>query len=124
MIMSTAVYATPTYRLSETDLLGGDVLNFERDFRNLAADGYKVIISGRCLSSCTLGLKFKNVCVMPGSVLGYHTAKNYEDDSINRRGTAVLQSAIPPELLKRLLPLRADYQYVKASELPARYLCH
>lgn len=121
--MATAAYAGPTYRLTDHDLIGGDVVYFERDFRNLAARGYKVIIDGTCLSSCTIGLKFKNVCVMPGSTLGFHTAKNYEDDQINRRGTAILQSAIPPELLKRLLPLRADYQYVKASELPARYLC-
>lgn len=115
-----------TYRLTSEELKGGDVYAFRRDFSLLAARGHKVVISGKCLSACTIGLKHRNVCVTPGSILGFHAAKNWENEDINPRGTAVLLSAIPPELIGRQvkLPLTTRYQYVLATELPKRYLCH
>jgi hypothetical protein len=107
---------------------GGDVIGFLDDFRQTAAEGRKIVISGNCLSSCTIGLKFPNVCVMPNARLGFHAASNPPGFHLRRnsRGTAILQSAIPPELIsqgKIKLPLTFKLQYVNASELPARYLC-
>lgn len=120
--------AQPPYYLSHQELKGGFIGSFMRDFRLTQQEGRRIIISGRCESSCTLGLKFSNVCVTSGSTLCFHAAKgnNYDpwSNERNELGTRVLGSAVPPELRSRLLPLTNQFKCIDARDLPQRYLCH
>lgn len=120
VIPTSAAYAT--IRLHND--LGGYVGYYQQQFRRAAARGERVIISGRCGSSCTLGLKYRNVCAMPGTIFGFHAARmSLHNYHMNKRGTRVLESAVPPGF--RLHPLSTRHmQFIRASQLPARYLCH
>lgn len=126
-LFSPALALSPPapFRLPHQYKDGGDITGFMKAYKWHFDHNERIILDGKCLSACTIGLKYSNVCVMPGTILGFHAAHNERDGSRNERGTAVLQSAVPPELIGHQvkLPLKRWYQYVKASELPDRYLC-
>jgi hypothetical protein len=53
---------------------GGNVLSFVAYYDQAAARGEQIIIRGDCASSCTMGLGYKNVCLLPSASLRFHPA--------------------------------------------------
>lgn len=56
---------------------GGVIVDFVKKYSDMRDAGTKVVISGMCVSACTLFLgviRPENVCVMPEAYLGFHSA--------------------------------------------------
>jgi hypothetical protein len=117
-------YANGAIRLDNST--GGDIEGFFNSYMMAERANIPVVISGNCLSSCTLGLIFKNVCFMPNVVLGFHAGfKASRPGVVDPLFTSILESAVPPELKTVLkMPFKSfKLQYVKASQMPQRYIC-
>lgn len=56
---------------------GGVIVQFVRKYSDMRDAGTNVVISGECVSACTLALGIlrpEKVCVMPEAFLGFHSA--------------------------------------------------
>lgn len=113
--------------------LGGSIGEYEYSFRAAARSGEKIIIDGKCVSACTLALRYPNVCVTSRSILGFHSATpdphltGIPPEIVKKglqRGTELMWTAIPLEIRRHLHPLSHHMQYIRGYELPKRYRCH
>lgn len=56
---------------------GGVIVNFVKKYADMRDNGDNIVISGECVSACTLFLgviRPEKVCVMPEAYLGFHSA--------------------------------------------------
>ncbi len=79
---------------------GGDILSYMG--RVGAAPGERHVISGNCMSACTMWLGHKGTCVEPDAVLYFHAAtdERFSNPSraISPSGNALLLGMYPPRL--------------------------
>ncbi len=81
---------------------GGEISSYVAKFREMRADGERLVIDGPCLSACTLFTAFiprDHVCVTRRAVLGFHAASYFDDTSRSlvptRAGTRLVMRLYP-----------------------------
>jgi hypothetical protein len=55
---------------------GGVVSSYVASYDRLQRENVNVIIRGVCASSCTVGLGYANVCLLPSAQMGFHPGYN------------------------------------------------
>jgi hypothetical protein len=118
---------------------GGVVTSYVSYYDQMQANNTPIIIRGGCNSSCTMALGYKNVCLMPNAVLGFHPAYTpilfgLFSYLINYPANAVMLSHYPPDA-RKVIDAHGDLTrnpggwfypklfYVKGNEFPPHYLC-
>lgn len=117
---------------------GGSVYDYVRKYDQLYQSKTPVVISGACYSSCTMGLGYPNVCLAPGTTLGFHPAYvpyffGLFHYSIDPRATEEMRRHYPPDALAIVNRqgglvdkggwLRPEITLIKGSDFPANYQC-
>jgi len=123
---------------------GGVVAQYVAKYAQWEQAGYKVIIRGGCDSACTVALGFKNVCLMPKAVLGFHPG--YDPIFFGLFGyvldpyaTALMTTHYPPDamaVISKHIDMNKDpgpardgwrlypkLSFIKATEFPECYQC-
>ena len=84
---------------------GGEISSYVAKFREMRADGERLVIDGPCLSACTLFTAFiprDHVCVTRRAVLGFHAASYFDDTSRSlvptRAGTRLVMHLYPAQI--------------------------
>jgi hypothetical protein len=84
---------------------GGEISSYVAKFREMRADGERLVIDGPCLSACTLFTAFiprDHVCVTRRAVLGFHAASYFDDTSRSlvptRAGTRLVMHLYPTQI--------------------------
>lgn len=106
---------------------GGGVAAYQSQIA--AAAGKRHVISGDCMSACTLWLAHKNTCVMPDAVLWFHGAAQgvLRGAAINpwrevsSYGNSVLLANYPPRVREAVRPWlqSREYHTITGRELAA-----
>jgi hypothetical protein len=104
--LASAVVTTVAFAdVRVTNDPGGEISSYVSKFRDMQADGERLIIDGPCLSACTLFTAFippSHVCVTRRAVLGFHAASYYDDASRSlvptRAGTRLVMHLYPPAI--------------------------
>lgn len=102
---------------------GGRINTYAQKYDEIRHSGERVILTGRCLSACTivLWLPPEQVCAMPGAVLGFHSVSdNNTGESISRAADAAVAGAFyPPKIFKWFMrgPLTQKLRYLKADHV-------
>jgi hypothetical protein len=100
---------------------GGDVQEYAKHFAAIEQQAMPVHIMGDCLSACTMVLKNKLACAMPGARFGFHLARSYNRETkeqlgLSDYGNKVLWEHYPIHVQQRLGTLRLDMVYIKATD--------
>jgi hypothetical protein len=105
---------------------GGSVMRRDDEVKDLQARGVLVRIEGRvCLSSCTMYLGVKNVCVSPKTIFGFH-GPSHNSKAINQASfdyfSKVMAKDYPPTISnwfmeKARYKIGADYYQISGEEL-------
>src|SRR5260370_34117277 len=89
-VISTALTVTSA---SATEIIsddvGGKMKDYTTHFQQVRNSGEPVVISGTCVSACTMVLGLvpsDRICATPNAVLGFHTAWMF--DSSGKRGVS------------------------------------
>jgi hypothetical protein len=116
----------PSYELNEDHFIlrpdiGGDVGSYAKHFADIAKRSIPVRVMGDCLSACTMVLKNKLACAMPGARFGFHLARKYNPETretleISDYGTKVLWEHYPIHVQQRLGTLPMDMIYIRATD--------
>ncbi len=100
---------------------GGLVQKYIDAALKYALEKREVQIAGSCRSACMLALAVKNVCVWPNAEVAVHHAYDADTGKIRYDVTALMTSALPTNIQKRLKgKIRQDYwpgATMKADEL-------
>jgi hypothetical protein len=96
---------------------GGSVSAYKS--RIVAAAGRRHVISGDCMSACTLWLAHKNTCVMPDAVLWFHGAargvvRGFMVNpwrEVNAAGNSILLASYPPRVRAVVAPWLQSREY-------------
>jgi hypothetical protein len=116
----------PSYELNEDHFIlradiGGDVGAYAKHFADIAKRSIPIRIMGDCLSACTMVLKNKLACAMPGARFGFHLAQKYnpatkEIIGLSDYGNKVLWEHYPIHVQQRLGTLPLDMIFIKATD--------
>jgi hypothetical protein len=123
---------------------GGVVLNYVAKYDELQRQHVGVVVRGSCASSCTMGLGYSNVCLLPSAAMGFHPGYTpiffgLFGYVLNPAATSVMMAHYPADvkavLAKHGIDLYKDpgadrdglrwfprVTYIKATEFPA-HLC-
>lgn len=100
---------------------GGAIGDYMR--RVVSASGQRHVISGDCMSACTIWLGHSGTCVMPDAVLWFHSATVGRSDTgrLSASGNETLLAMYPPRVRAVVRPwLRYHgYHRLTASQLVA-----
>jgi hypothetical protein len=101
--------------------IGGDVGAYAKHFADIEKRSIPVRIIGDCLSACTMILKNKLACAMPGARFGFHLAHKYnpetrETGEISDYGNKVLWEHYPIHVRQRLGTIPLNMIYIKATD--------
>ncbi len=117
LILACAVFAVPataqTVEVSNDP--GGFMGQYDTRWRNLAAKGVNVRISGMCASACTILLHHiprAKICVTAGARIGFHTASQFS-------GTDQLLDYYPADIRAYIFSrggLSSDMMWLNAPE--------
>lgn len=101
-VISTALTTTPA---SATEIIsddvGGRMKDYTTHFQHVRDSGESVVISGTCVSACTmvLGLVSSDrMCATPNAVLGFHAAWMFDNSGkriVSASGTQDLMNTYP-----------------------------
>src|SRR5262245_33141085 len=81
--------------------IGGKMQDYTTHFRQVRDSGEPVVISGRCVSACTMVLGLvpsDRICATPNAVLGFHAAWTFDDSGrrvVSPSGTQDLMRTYP-----------------------------
>jgi hypothetical protein len=116
----------PSYEYHEDHFIlrpdiGGDVGHYARHFADIERRGLQVRIEGDCLSACTMVLKNKLTCAMPGARFGFHLAHTYNRETkeiigLSDYGNKVLWEHYPIHVRQRLGTLTENMVFVRATD--------
>jgi hypothetical protein len=110
---------------------GGKVLEHYARYQQVAAEYDRVVIDGRCKSSCTmvLGLvPLQRICITPRGYFMFHAAHMAKGDrTFNPKGTQNMMNAYAPEVRDWVLKHHAldqvdPYTYLYAKDV--RFIRH
>jgi hypothetical protein len=105
---------------------GGSIMKRDNEVKDLQDRGVLVRIQGRvCLSSCTMYLGVKNVCVSPKTIFGFH-GPSRNSKVINQASfdyfSKVMAKDYPPAISKWFMEkarykIATDYYRISGQEL-------
>jgi hypothetical protein len=122
----TATSASATITIS--DDIGGKMRDYTTRFRQVRDSGEPVVISGTCVSACTmvLGLvPIDRICATPNAVLGFHAAWMFDDSGkrvVSASGTQDLMDTYPATVrawIARHGGLTRKMMYLRGRDLAA-----
>lgn len=99
---------------------GGMVGDYLKFYQMVRAAGIRIRVEGACISACTLllSLPASEVCMLPGSKLGFHLAR--DENGLNRELTAELVKRFYPPPVQKWIerngPLRDAPIYMSGEE--------
>lgn len=101
--------------------IGGDVGHYAKHFADIERRSIPVRIVGDCLSACTMILKNKLACAMPGARFGFHLAHKYNPETketlgLSDYGNKVLWEHYPIHVRQRLGTIPLNMIYIKATD--------
>jgi len=95
----TVTSASATVIIS--DDVGGKMKDYTTHFQQMRNSGEPVVISGTCVSACTMVLGFvpsDRICATPNAVLGFHAAWMFDNSGkrvVSASGTQDLMNTYP-----------------------------
>ena len=122
----TATSASATIIIS--DDIGGKMRDYTTRFRQMRDSGEPVVISGICVSACTmvLGLVPRDrICATPNAVLGFHAAWMFDESGkrvVSASGTQDLMETYPASVrswIARHGGLTRKMMYLRGPDLAA-----
>jgi hypothetical protein len=122
----TATSASATITIS--DDIGGKMRDYATRFRQVRDSGEPVVISGTCVSACTMVLGLvpsDRICVTPNAVLGFHAAWMFDDSGkrvVSASGTQDLMETYPAPVrawIARHGGLTRKMMYLRGRDLAA-----
>ncbi|MBR0874607.1 hypothetical protein JQ633_29910 [Bradyrhizobium tropiciagri] len=128
-MIATSAFAEKIYYIHDGP--GGSVVEHYAKFQQVAAEYDRVVIDGRCKSSCTmvLGLvPLARICITPRGYFMFHAAHMLNGDrTFNARGTQNMLNAYAPEVRDWVLRHHAlehvdPYTYLYARDV--RFIRH
>ena len=107
---------------------GGRIIDYVHRFEAARVQGHRVIVDGPCLSACSAGLRWGNVCATRRAVFGFHAAWEPTARGLrhSKAGTRLLMSLYPRDIrriIKKRGGLREPMFFVRGSDLPRHYRC-
>ena len=128
-VVSTALTVTSA---SATVIISGDIggkmQDYTTHFRQVRDSGEPVVISGRCISACTMVLGLvpsDRICATPNAVLGFHAAWTFDDSGrrvVSPSGTQDLMNTYPASVrawIARRGGLTPKMMYLRGPDLAA-----
>ena len=101
-VVSTALTVTSaSATVIISDDVGGKMKDYTTHFQQVRNSGEPVVISGTCVSACTMVLGFvpsDRICATPNAVLGFHAAWMFDDSGkrvVSASGTQDLMNTYP-----------------------------
>ena len=101
-VVSTALTVTSaSATVIISDDVGGKMKDYTTHFQQVRNSGEPVVISGTCVSACTMVLGLvpsDRICVTPNAVLGFHAAWMFDDSGkrvVSVSGTQDLMNTYP-----------------------------
>ena len=122
----TATSASATTIIS--DDIGGKMRDYTTCFRQVRDSGEPVVISGTCVSACTMVLGLvpsDRICATPNAVLGFHAAWMFDDSGkrvVSASGTQDLMETYPASVrawIARHGGLTRKMMYLRGRDLAA-----
>lgn len=122
----TATSASATIIIS--DDIGGKMRDYTNRFRQVRDSGERVVISGTCVSACTMVLGLvpsDRICATPNAVLGFHAAWMFDDSGkrvVSASGTQDLMETYPSTVrawIARQGGLTRKMMYLRGRDLAA-----
>jgi hypothetical protein len=107
---------------------GGKMQDYTTHFRRVRDSGEPVVISGTCISACTMVLGLvpsDRICATPNAVLGFHAAWTFDDSGrrvVSASGTEDLMSTYPAPVrawIARRGGLTPKMMYLRGRDLAA-----
>lgn len=122
----TATSASATIIIS--DDIGGKMRDYTTRFRQVRDSGEPVVISGTCVSACTMVLGLvpsDRICATPNAVLGFHAAWMFDESGkrvVSASGTQDLMETYPASVrawIARHGGLTRKMMYLRGRDLAA-----
>ena len=122
----TATSASATIIIS--DDIGGKMRDYTTHFRQVRDSGEPVVISGTCVSACTMVLGLvpsDRICATPNAVLGFHAAWMFDESGkrvVSASGTQDLMETYPASVrawIARHGGLTRKMLYLRGRDLAA-----
>ena len=122
----TVTSASATIIIS--DDVGGKMRDYATRFRQVRDSGEPVVISGTCVSACTMVLGLvpsDRICATPNAVLGFHAAWMFDDSGkrvVSASGTQDLMETYPASVrawIARHGGLTRKMMYLRGRDLAA-----
>jgi hypothetical protein len=122
----TATSASATIIIS--DDIGGKMRDYTTRFRQVRDSGEPVVISGTCVSACTMVLGLvpsDRICATPNAVLGFHAAWMFDESGkrvVSASGTQDLLETYPASVrawIARHGGLTRKMMYLRGRDLVA-----
>jgi len=122
----TATSASATTIIS--DDIGGKMRDYTTRFRQVRDSGEPVVISGTCVSACTMVLGLvpsDRICATPNAVLGFHAAWMFDESGkrvVSSSGTQDLMETYPASVrawIARHGGLTRKMMYLRGRDLAA-----
>ena len=128
-VVSTALTVTSaSATVIITDDVGGKMQDYTTHFQQVRNSGESVVISGTCVSACTMVLGFvpsDRICATPNAVLGFHAAWMFDNSGkrvVSESGTQDLMRAYPAPVrawIARHGGLTPKMMYLRGRDLAA-----
>lgn len=122
----TVTSASATVVISDDP--GGKMRDYATHFQHVRDSGESVIITGTCVSACTMVLGFvprDRICATPNAVLGFHAAWMFDDSGkqvVSTTGTQDLMKTYPAPVrawIARRGGLTPKMKYLRGRDLAA-----
>ncbi|MBI4087836.1 hypothetical protein HY418_00425 [Candidatus Kaiserbacteria bacterium] len=124
LLMGKAAFAQPVHVVTGPERLGGSPYEFLAKMRAYRADGVKVVIGDKCISSCTLYtalLRDDLICAKPGAKFVFHRfvlVDNIKVDGQGRLQSFHIMGPLTGPMAQQLwmtYPYRIRHQIMKRS---------
>jgi hypothetical protein len=101
---------------------GGYFNSFASIFDHWQEKGKRLIITGPCLSACTIALGNPKACAMPEAYFGFHQSRRYNNKTKEFIGTSeevnrLLWERYPAKVRATIKELTPELKYVKGTDL-------
>src|SRR5258707_9182688 len=127
-VVSTALTTSASATVIISDDVGGKMQDYTTHFRQVRDSGEPVVISGTCVSACTMVLGLvpsDRICATPNAVLGFHAAWMFDDSGkrvVSASGTQDLMQTYPASVrawIARRGGLTPKMMYLRGRDLAA-----
>ncbi|UWU89375.1 hypothetical protein [Bradyrhizobium sp. CB1015] len=127
VLMALSVTSASATVIISADI-GGKMRDYATHFRHVRDSGESVVITGKCVSACTMVLGLvpsDRVCATPDAVLGFHAAWMFDDSGkrvVSASGTQELMTTYPAPVrawIARRGGLTTKMMYLRGRDLAA-----